>query len=37
MDLLEVEKGMEWIDLAHDRESRRVVVKAVMEFRVSTG
>ena len=33
-DLQEVEWGMDWIDLAYNRDRRRAVVKAVINFRV---
>jgi hypothetical protein len=35
MDLREIElDGMYWIDLAHDRDQWRALVKAVMNLRV---
>ena len=35
MDLQEVERGgMDWIDLARDRERRRALMNAVMNLRV---
>jgi hypothetical protein len=34
MDLLEVGWGVDWIDLAQDRDRRRAVMNAVMYLRV---
>jgi hypothetical protein len=35
MDLREIEwDGMDWIDLAQDRDQRRALVNTVMNFRV---
>jgi hypothetical protein len=34
MNLHEVEGGMDWIDLAHDRDSLRALVNAEMNLRV---
>jgi hypothetical protein len=34
MDLEEVEWGMDWIELAHDRDKWRTLVTAVMNLRV---
>jgi hypothetical protein len=33
MDLKEVEWGMNWIDLAQDRDRWRAIVKAIMNLR----
>ena len=35
MDFREVGWGMDWIDLAQDKEKRRAVVSVVMNLRVS--
>jgi hypothetical protein len=37
MDLLEVGKGMDWIDVAQDRDRRQVLVNAVMNLRIPYG
>jgi hypothetical protein len=37
MDVLEVGWGMDWIDLAQDRDRQRVLVNAVILFRVTYG
>ena len=34
MDFQEIGGGVDWIDLAQDRDKWRAVVKAVMNFRV---
>jgi hypothetical protein len=34
MDIPEVERGVDWIDLAQDRERWRAVVNAVMNLRL---
>jgi hypothetical protein len=36
MDLREIEfEGMDWIELAQDRDQRRALLKTVMKVRVS--
>jgi len=34
MNLLEVGRGMDWIDLTQDRDRWRALVKEVMNFKV---